>query len=121
MSPGTIVIWTQEARKELYTSVLHVFGPQNSWDVPGHPGDSKDYALFCENYALRFTRKLGRVITSGAVAMQLRWALTLQTNQVASTHVRSYILCKAAALEVGLINRSGLPHTLCINNKDTNK
>ncbi len=121
MSVFAAVIWTQDIRKELYRLVLKIFGPQSSWDVSSKPNDRKAYVEFCRSQSQLLTTKLERNITDDAIDMQIRWAVTLQTAEVACTHVRNYLLCKTAAMEVGLIDRTGLPHTLTVNSKNNPK
>lgn len=106
-------VWTQTARRELYTAFLFKYGSQDTWppDSKRPPVPSKEFWTFCQAQADFLTPRLNKKITKEAVEQQFAWALTNQTH-VRPTHVYSWLMCKAAAREVGLIGKSGFPHRI---------
>lgn len=104
-------IWTSDVRRVLYARLKALFGPLDAWDGSNSPGRNLDkkFQSFCEAFA-----HVVGADTAKAVQMQVRFSMpeTAAGSNWEKGHVRTAILNKAAALEVGFITNKHLPKRL---------
>src|SRR5574341_1163312 len=103
-------VWTQEMRKAMYARLLSEFGPHKSWKGSRRPTDkTEQFQKALEELATQFSQQSGRIITPDAVENQIDWGITVQKEMKDQSHVRNFILNKAAALDVDFITSADLP------------
>jgi len=99
--------WNSSMRLILFSALKEKFGPFQEWK-----NSSVDKG-FCKDMAKQLGELFGVKLTKDAVEMQVRWA---QTNQpvtgIKTTHVWTWVQCKAAASEVGLLSSKDLKEML---------
>jgi hypothetical protein len=96
--------WTQEMRRIAFARLAMEFG-QQYWDKEKDtlplPVQTTEAAVL-EQIATYLTWLTGTPFSAKNVEAQLAWVKTEQTS-VKRVQTKQYILCKAAAYEVGLI------------------
>ncbi len=104
------IIWTHERRKDLYTKVIKEVGAFSTWTGARAPLSKKEkYDALLWDLSDQFRRETGEIISPAAVEQQIDWAITKQKEMKDQSHVRNFILNKAAALEVGFLSTADLP------------
>jgi len=97
-------IWTAPiVRQNLYTQLTKCFGNLDSWEGTSYPKARESFKKFCDSFAITVGAKSGE-----AVAQQIRWAITTQTN-VGREHMATYFGNKMAAIEAGFISKKDFP------------
>jgi hypothetical protein len=105
---GRTTVWTNREREFLYSYLLTGFGPYRNWHARANPHGNK--ALFetvLKEIAERLSDQANYRFTTKAVQQQLEWAITTQ-QKVNRRHIRSFLLNKAAAVEVGFLDADDL-------------
>ncbi len=96
--------WTQELRRIAFARLAMEFGSQywdkNKTELSFPKLTTEDEVL--EQIARYLTWFTGETFTGKNVNAQLAWAKTEQ-KQVMKTQTKQFVLCQAAAYEVGLI------------------
>ena len=111
------IVWSQEMRRELYSRLKKEIGPHRTWDAKIKPIRKRSqYDNLVDALANHLSNKAGRVIDTTAVQQQINWATTTQRAMRDRSHIRSFILNKAAALEVNFISSSELPEFMTVSN-----
>jgi len=91
-------------RKIVFSRLAMEFGPQywerEKYELPLPKRMTEDEVL--DQLARYLTRLIDEKVTISAIDAQLAWAKT-EEKGVKKSQVKQYILCKAAAHEVGLI------------------
>lgn len=99
--------WNSSMRLILFSGLRDEFGPFHKWE------SSAGLRSFCKDMANRLGKLFGVKLTGDAVEMQVRWAQTNQPiDNIKPTHVWTWIQCKAAASEVGLLSSKDLKEML---------
>jgi len=104
-------IWTMEMRKIVCKGLLNRFGSLDEWYseyVPVKGEGTKPLFDFYEEMAKALSIMYNINLTAGAVEMQVRYSLYKPHGVLDRGRVYTYIMCKAAAMEVGLINSGNL-------------
>jgi len=107
--------WTQELRKVLYARLVMEFGSYDTWGNSRSPSDVTRYKKVTEELAEYFTNLTGDSFAATAVRQQVDWACTKQDG-IKASHARTFILNKAAAVEMGFLKSSDLPKYLLAEN-----
>jgi hypothetical protein len=95
--------------------MLDEFGPHNSWSGSRAPTNKKkQFRDTLAKLASEFSEETGSAVTPEAVENQLDWGITIQKEMKDQSHVRNFILNKAAALEVNFITSSDLPELMSV-------
>jgi len=103
--------WNQDLRRIIYKELKNRFGPVSDWKRMTNPsGNRQEYSKFLRDMATALQLLTGNKCTPGAVEQQLMWG-TQRTQKECknSGHVSVFILNRAVALEVGLIQTKDLP------------
>lgn len=104
------VVWTNELRTLVYRRLKQQFGPFRDWGKADYPdGKKAEYETALKDIAAFFSSLTGYSFKWAAVRQQVRWAIATQSGVGNQGNARSYIMNKAAALEVGFIKASDLP------------
>jgi len=104
--------WNFDLRKMIFNRVLNEFGPYRDWVGPNTPsgkGSSVELKSVFEDLAEAFSKLTGRGCSAGAVEQQFEWGKTKQPKLSSNGHFYTFIMNKAAAMEVGFINSGDLP------------
>jgi hypothetical protein len=103
--------WTQEMRKKLYSKLVKEIGPHQYWDAKIRPNAMRgNYDKLLSELAVEFGAK------ETAIQQQINFATTTQQELGDRSHIRTFILNKSAAIEVGFITTPELPNYLKISN-----
>jgi hypothetical protein len=103
--------WTQNMRRKVYSRLLNEIGPHERWDAKIRPiWKRQQYDKILLELAIEFSSEVT------AIQQQINFATTTQQEFKNRSHIRSFILNKAAAIEVGFITTSQLPNYLKISN-----
>lgn len=104
-------VWNQLMRDELYLELVSAFGTFESWGNPSAshpPGRDVEWNQFLTKMSLRLSQLSGKVISTDAVWMQIKWAISNQT-EVSPTQSYTWMMNKAAARNANFIGRSQMP------------
>ena len=104
MSDYKPTIWTQGARRAMFAALAaHPdFGPFSNW--PENWGSIRsEFNAKMEEYLSHWAAVMPQEVSSGGPLMQVKYAIQ-DWSGATSTPV-DRVMCKAAALEVGFINR----------------
>jgi len=107
--------WTQEMRRKLYSRLVKDFGPYDVGEAKIKPKDKQvQFHNVLAELAMQFSKEAGHFILASAVQAQINWATTSQKEMLDQSHIRNFVLNKAAALDAGFISASELPtHMTC--------
>jgi len=110
--------WTQDLRKIMYARIVMEFGSYDDWNKSSYPdGHRERYDAVLKELAEYFKLLTGEDFEATAVEQQVKWGYTKQESVLQATHVRPFILNKAAALEMGFIKAADLPSELLPSNE----
>ena len=102
--------WSQEMRKKMYSRLVDEIAPHQNWDSKIRPIKKKQqYEQILAELAEEFS------VNVNAIQQQISFATSTQRALKDRSHVRSFILNKAAAIEVGFIVTEELPNYLKIS------
>ena len=94
-------------RRKMYSLIVSEIGNHKSWDEKIRPFKKrKQYDNILASLANEFSG------TPNALQQQINFATTTQSKFNNRSHIRSFILNKAAALETGFITSDELPNHL---------
>lgn len=94
----------------MYSEIVRAAGPHRTWDGKIRPlRKRKQYEELLEKLAEEFGGD------ASALQQQINFATTTQWGLTNQSHIRSFILNKAAALETDFIETSELPTQLTAN------
>ena len=101
------IVWTQEMRRKMYSRIVAEIGRHQDWDEKIRPRKNR------QSYE-QLLRELAEEFSGEATALQqqINFATTTQAQLSNQSHIRSYILNKAAALEAGFIVTNELSNHL---------
>jgi len=117
--------WTQDIRRVVYKRLMKEFGPCSEWKSRTNPtGDSKKWWKILNDIAIGLTSLTGHKFTSNefkkngerqeigsAVASQIQWGIQkIQQSCVNTGAVKNFVLNRAIALEIGLIDSTDMPN-----------
>lgn len=104
------IIWSQEMRKRMYSRLVNEIAPHQDWDSKIRPIKKKQqYEQILSELAAEFS------VNVNAIQQQINYATSTQRALKDRSHVRSFILNKAAAIEVGFIITEELPNYLRVS------
>jgi hypothetical protein len=104
-------LWTQEMRRKMYSRLSKEIAPHQNWDAKIKPiWKKQQYAQILSELADEFS------LEASAIQQQINFATTTQAELKNRSHIRTFILNKAAAIEVGFIATPELPNYLKISN-----
>jgi len=112
---GTRIKWTQELRKIMYARLVMEFGSYDTWGNSRSPSDTARFKVVLRELATYFSDLTGESFEPTAVDQQVNWACTKQSD-VKAGHARTFILNKAAALEMGFLKSADLTKHLLAGN-----
>lgn len=104
------ITWSQEMRKKMYSRLAKEIAPHQNWDSKIRPIKKKEqYEQILSELAVEFS------VNANAIQQQINFATSTQRALKDRSHIRSFILNKAAAIEVGFIATEELPNYLKIS------
>jgi len=113
--------WNATNRNHLYATLVKAFGPYSAWVKATYPAGKKDeYEEFIADYSRWFQSETKESVTAEAVKQQISWAFTNQELFQDQSHIRNWILNKAAALESGFIGTKDLPNVFRVESQVSN-
>jgi len=101
--------WTQSRRVGVFSTIANTFGPWNKWGRRSFPANRKEEYDCCLDRILENLNKTTRdKFEIGSLKQQISMAISVSRN-VKNSIATDWILCKAAAIESGLLRCSDLP------------
>ncbi len=105
--------WTHELRRIMFERLVREFGSYDTWGKSEYPsGRKKRYAEVLDELRNCFECLTGKSFATDAIEQQIAFGFTKQQSRLGSSHARSFILNKAAALEAGFIKTRQLQSLL---------
>jgi hypothetical protein len=105
-----MIAWTQDMRRKMYSRIVREIGRHQDWDEKIRPLRKREqYLQILEELEAEFSGE------ATALQNQINFATTSQYKLKNRSHIRSFILNKAAAIEVGFIETNELPNELISN------
>jgi len=98
-------LWNTLTYTQMFKNLMKKFGPFETWNGP-KPPDKDGYDRFCEIFAETIGAKSG-----GAVNVQIAWITTKQ-KQVKHSHMSTFLIGKAVAIDTGFLKNKDLPKKL---------
>ena len=102
--------WTQDMRRRMYVRLANEIAPHENWDAKIRPVRKRQqYDQILSELASEFS------VEVTAIQQQINFATTTQQEFNNRSHIRTFILNKAAAIEAGFISTAELPCYLKIS------
>ena len=103
--------WTQDMRRKIYSRLTNEIAPHERWDAKIKPiWRRQQYDQILTELAAEFSSEVT------AIQQQINFATTTQQEFKNRSHIRTFILNKAAAIEVHFITTQELPQYLKVSN-----
>jgi len=102
--------WTQNRRQELYSRLMTEIGSHHLWDAKIKPVSKRpQFDKLLTTLAHEFCQETGETFAESAIQQQINFATTTERILRNRSHIRSFVMNKAAALDAGFILSSSLP------------
>jgi hypothetical protein len=102
--------WTQNMRRKIFSRLANEIAPHERWDAKIKPiWKRQQYDQILTDLAAEFSSEVT------AIQQQINFATTTQHEFKNRSHIRTFILNKAAAIEVGFVTSPQLSNYLKIS------